>query len=85
LNAVVSGYINSGSAIAALTLLNSAITAVAAQDGYIGAKINTLNAVSQALKPGATLITPEGRPRGRPSFAPAKNAGKGAQISTGMS
>ena len=33
----------------ALTNLNSAITAVAAQDGYIGAQINTLNAVSQVL------------------------------------
>jgi flagellin len=33
----------------ALTSLNSAITAVAAQDGYIGAQINTLNAVSQVL------------------------------------
>jgi flagellin len=33
----------------ALTLLNKAITAVAAQDGYIGAQINTLNAVSQVL------------------------------------
>jgi flagellin len=33
----------------ALTLLNAAITAVAAQDGYIGAQINTLNAVSQVL------------------------------------
>ena len=33
----------------ALTNLNSAITDVAAQDGYIGAQINTLNAVSQVL------------------------------------
>jgi flagellin len=33
----------------ALTSLNSAITAVAAQDGYIGAQINTLNSVSQVL------------------------------------
>jgi flagellin len=33
----------------ALTNLNSAITAVAAQDGYVGAQINTLNAVSQVL------------------------------------
>jgi flagellin len=32
-----------------LTTLNSAITDVAAQDGYIGAQINTLNAVSQVL------------------------------------
>ena len=32
-----------------LTALNAAITAVAAQDGYIGAQINTLNAVSSVL------------------------------------
>jgi flagellin len=32
-----------------LTALNSAISNVAAQDGYIGAQINTLNAVSQVL------------------------------------
>ena len=37
------------SAQAALGALNAAITAVAAQDGYIGAQINTLNAVSQVL------------------------------------
>lgn len=34
---------------AALTSLNSAISAVAAQDGYIGSQINTLNAVSQVM------------------------------------
>jgi flagellin len=33
----------------ALTSLNSAIAAVSAQDGYIGAMINTLNSVSQVL------------------------------------
>jgi flagellin len=33
----------------ALTALNSAITDVAAQDGYIGAQINTLNSVSSVL------------------------------------
>ncbi len=33
----------------ALTDLNAAISDVAAQDGYIGAQINTLNAVSQVL------------------------------------
>jgi flagellin len=32
-----------------LTSLNAAITAVAAQDGYIGAQINTLNAIGQVL------------------------------------
>jgi flagellin len=34
---------------ATLTSLNSAITDVAAQDGYIGAQINTLNSVSSVL------------------------------------
>ncbi|MGD1107405.1 MAG: flagellin [Terracidiphilus sp.] len=34
---------------AALTSLNTAITDVAAQDGYVGAQINTLNAVSQVI------------------------------------
>jgi flagellin len=33
----------------ALTTINAAISNVAAQDGYIGAQINTLNAVSQVL------------------------------------
>jgi flagellin len=33
----------------ALTDLNAAITDVAAQDGYIGSQINTLNAVSQVM------------------------------------
>ena len=37
------------SAQSALTTLNTAITDVAAQDGYIGAQINTLNAVSSVL------------------------------------
>ncbi len=40
---------NQTDAEGALTNLNSAITDVAAQDGYIGAQINTLNAVSQVL------------------------------------
>jgi flagellin len=34
---------------ATLTSLNSAITDVAAQDGYVGAQINTLNSVSSVL------------------------------------
>ncbi len=34
---------------AALGMLNLAITDVAAQDGYIGAQINTLNAISQVM------------------------------------
>jgi flagellin len=41
--------INQNDAEAALTNLNSAIADVAAQDGYIGAQINTLDAVSQVL------------------------------------
>jgi flagellin len=40
---------NQTDAKAALTSLNAAVTAVAAQDGYIGAQINTLNAVSSVL------------------------------------
>jgi flagellin len=40
---------NQSDAEAALTSLNQSITAVAAQDGYIGAQINTLNSVSQVL------------------------------------
>jgi flagellin len=40
---------NQSDARAALTSLNAAITAVAAQDGYIGAQINTLNSVSSVL------------------------------------
>jgi len=37
------------SAQSALNVLNSAIADVAAQDGYIGAQINTLNSVGQVL------------------------------------
>jgi flagellin len=37
------------SAQSALTVLNSAVTDVAAQDGYIGAQINTLNSISNVL------------------------------------
>jgi flagellin len=33
----------------AVTMLNEAITYVAAQDGYIGAQINTLNSISQVM------------------------------------
>jgi flagellin len=40
---------NMGDAQSALTSLNAAISAVAAQDGYVGAQINTLNSVSQVL------------------------------------
>jgi flagellin len=38
-----------GNAETALTTLNAAITNVSAQDGYIGAQINTLNSVSSVL------------------------------------
>jgi flagellin len=38
-----------GAAETALTSLNAAIAAVAVQDGYIGAQINTLNSVSSVL------------------------------------
>jgi len=41
--------LNQGDAEATLTALNSAISDVAAQDGYVGAQINTLNAVSQVI------------------------------------
>ncbi len=40
---------NQSDAEIALTNLNTAITDVSAQDGYVGAQINTLNAVSQVL------------------------------------
>jgi flagellin len=40
---------NQSNAQTALTDLNAAISDVAAQDGYVGAQINTLNSVSQVL------------------------------------
>jgi flagellin len=42
---------------ATLTALNSAISDVAAQDGYIGAQINTLNAVSSVLSTQQQNVT----------------------------
>ncbi len=48
---------NQSDAEAALTSLNAAITDVAAQDGYIGAQINTLNAVSQVLSTQQENVT----------------------------
>jgi flagellin len=42
---------------ATLTTLNAAITNVAAQDGYIGAQINTLNAVSSVLSTQQENVT----------------------------
>jgi flagellin len=44
-----SDLLNQADAQNALTVLNLAITAVAAQDGYIGAEINTLNSISQVM------------------------------------
>jgi len=41
----------------ALTTLNAAITNVAAQDGYIGAQINTLNAVSSVISTQQENVT----------------------------
>jgi flagellin len=48
---------NAANAQTALTALNSAIANVAAQDGYIGAQINTLNSVSQVLSTQQTNVT----------------------------
>jgi flagellin len=48
---------NQGDAEAALTSLNASITDVAAQDGYIGAQINTLNAVSSVLSTQSENVT----------------------------
>jgi len=42
---------------AALQLLNTAITDVAAQDGYIGAQINTLNSISQVMSTQQENVT----------------------------
>jgi flagellin len=41
--------LNQTDAQSALTELNTAVTDVAAQDGYIGAQINTLNSISQVM------------------------------------
>ena len=48
---------NQSDAESSLTALNNAITAVAAQDGYVGAQINTLNAVSQVLSTQQENVT----------------------------
>jgi flagellin len=48
---------NQGNAQTALTDLNTAISDVAAQDGYVGAQINTLNAVSQVLSTQQENVT----------------------------
>jgi flagellin len=41
----------------ALSLLNAAISSVASQDGYIGAQINTLNAISQVMSTQKENVT----------------------------
>jgi flagellin len=48
-NLTTNNLTTQGGAEAALTTLNAAISDVAAQDGYIGAQINTLNSVSSVL------------------------------------
>ncbi len=48
-NLTTNNLTTQGGAESALTVLNAAITNVAAQQGYIGAQINTLNSVSQVL------------------------------------
>jgi flagellin len=48
---------NATDAKASLTALNAAITAVASQDGYIGAQINTLNSVSSVLSTQQQNVT----------------------------
>jgi flagellin len=48
---------NQTDAKAALTALNAAISDVAAQDGYIGAQINTLNSVSSVLSTQSENVT----------------------------
>jgi flagellin len=48
---------NQADAQTALTALNSAITDVAAQDGYVGAQINTLNSVSSVLATQSENVT----------------------------
>jgi len=48
---------NQTDAQSALTSLNQAITDVAAQDGYIGAQINTLNSVSSVLSTQQENVT----------------------------
>jgi flagellin len=48
-NLALTDLTTQGNAETALTTLNSAISYVAAQDGYIGAQINTLNSVSNVI------------------------------------
>ena len=46
-NLATTDLLNAGDAQTALTTINAAISNVAAQRGYLGAQVNTLNAVSQ--------------------------------------
>jgi flagellin len=48
---------NQANAEAALTDLNAAISDVSAQDGYVGAQINTLNSVSSVLSTQQENVT----------------------------
>jgi flagellin len=52
-----SSLTSQANAEASLTSLNAAITDVAAQDGYVGAQINTLNAVSSVLSTQQENVT----------------------------
>jgi flagellin len=56
-NLTTNNLSSQASAEAALTTLNTAISDVAAQDGYIGAQINTLNAVSSVLSTQSENVT----------------------------
>lgn len=48
-NLAKTNLLTATNAQAALEVLNEAVTYVAAQDGYIGAQINTLNSISQVM------------------------------------
>jgi flagellin len=48
-NLAKTDLLNAADAQAALKVLNQAVTYVAAQDGYVGAQINTLNSISQVM------------------------------------
>jgi flagellin len=48
-NLAVTDLRSQSNAQAALSVVNAAVTAIAAMDGYIGAQINTLNSISQVM------------------------------------
>jgi flagellin len=56
-NLAATDLTSQGNAQAALTTLNTAISNVAAQRGYLGAQVNTLNAVSQVVSTQQENIT----------------------------